>query len=358
MILIGFLDGYFLEEINYFYSKIEEKQKKTKSVVLDDGSYLRVLKLKEMANKEAPSSSPRKEMANKEAPSSSPHFGKRSTSSAHFSSSESLPSRKRRISSASSTSSSSEPSRKRVVFIGQAPGPAHPQDPPPPFAGGAEKRLARLSGYELKELWRHCDRLNLLSEYPGRKGGGRGGGGGGVGVVYDLSGAEITRYRLDPNKHFSSGDAFPHHEAEAAAAAFEKTGALQQYRLVVLLGLNVARAFGVIKPSLFASFDASSSSRGGGGGGAPVDHRRTTVLTFPHPSGVSHFWNREQNRTRATEALRCAMRSALGPVRYGAALGDLQPDDDHPARPASSQPSVISASQVSRGKSGKNLRGN
>ena len=34
-------------------------------------------------------------------------------------------------------------------------------------------------------------------------------------------------------------------------------------------------------------------------------------LVFPHPSGVSHFWNIEKDREHASEVLRTAIRDAV-----------------------------------------------
>lgn len=194
--------------------------------------------------------------------------------------------------------------QKRVIFIGQAPGPRCDPDASSALAGVAEKRIARLSGLHLKELWKRCDRRNILREYPGRRNPSHSSSG--VGIVFDSTGTnELTRYRMDPSVHYSTGDEFPLAEAQAAAAALECSGALRPYKLAVLLGLGVARAFGIEQPKFFKLLSPSGA-------------KGMKVLVFPHPSGVSHFWNSAENRVMASKVIRGALRSALGPVRYDA----------------------------------------
>lgn len=201
--------------------------------------------------------------------------------------------------------------QKRVIFIGQAPGPRCDPDASSALAGGAEKRIARLSGLPLQELWKRCDRRNILREYPGRRNGSHGNG---IGIVFDSTGTnELTRYRIHPSVHYSTGDEFPLAEAQAAAAALEGSGALRPYKLAVLLGLGVARAFGIEHPKFFKLLSPSGAKG------------MTKVLIFPHPSGVSHFWNSAENRTMASNVIRAALRSALGPVRYDAAACNAAP---------------------------------
>jgi len=78
------------------------------------------------------------------------------------------------------------PSCKDILFLGQAPPPPKPirrelskprgnasdfhRDCAPsfrPFMGPSERRLAALAGINVAELWRRCDRHNLLPEFPG-----------------------------------------------------------------------------------------------------------------------------------------------------------------------------------------------
>jgi hypothetical protein len=112
------------------------------------------------------------------------------------------------------------------IVIGQAPN-AYAGAASEPLSGLAERRLARLAGMELTELWTRFDRTNLLDAHPGRK------------PRADKHTRE-SGYTL----HQSAGDAFPMEEARAAAAALD----LSSYRLAVLLGLSVASAFRVRCP--------------------------------------------------------------------------------------------------------------
>ena len=62
-----------------------------------------------------------------------------------------------------------------------------------------------------------------------------------------------------------------------------------------------------------------------------ITQEDTVVLVYPHPSGVSHFWNVEDNRRRARRELRGAMKQHLGiqaPVKrshYFAGVASLSP---------------------------------
>lgn len=265
----------------------------------------------------------------------------------------------------SSSSSSSPPPHSRyhrMLFIGQAPGPKTTTQsqststtttslllPPPALEGLAGSRLARLAGLPPNDLWDRCDRINLLSHFPGTK--------------------PKAPSQLDETYHLhqSSGDTFNLREARAAADVMDITS----YNLVVLLGLNVARAFRLQHPSLFAKYfidtdlkiEPCPNERDGGGKSIAMKSRRkgrvrgggerggdggdggemekemdddttaaaspaassadeksksfewmngwngrsTLILVYPHPSGVSHFWNSRANRVCAMNELRSAM---------------------------------------------------
>jgi len=140
-----------------------------------------------------------------------------------------------------------------------------------PLAGPAEQRLARLAGLASPaELWTKFDRGNLLSWYPGLK---------------ERSAKQDVAKGY--TKHQSDGDVFPQESARRAAAAVQ----LERYKCVVLLGNNVARAFGVRAGLMQA--EVRDGSR---------------LLTFPHPSGVSHFWNDPANVRRAAGVFRAELR--------------------------------------------------
>ena len=167
----------------------------------------------------------------------------------------------------------SECNAARGLILGQA--PPGPRKSLPrgwrPLAGPAEQRLARLAGVDVAQLWQHFDRANLLSWYPGLKG---------RSAKHDVS----KGYKL----HASDGDVFPMEHAKDAASRLKLT----KYRSVLLLGTAVARAFGVSKALL------KVETRG-----------QTRFLTFPHPSGVSHYWNDKTNVKKAARAFKREVRA-------------------------------------------------
>jgi hypothetical protein len=130
--------------------------------------------------------------------------------------------------------------------VGQAPGRRNGRGAP--FEGPCARRLAGLAGLEERELRRRVRLVNLLGRWPG------------------------------PSA--SKGDAFPIARAREAARRFPLRGR------VLLAGRGVARAFGVDAPFL-----------------EWVELGRARVAVFPHPSGVSHWWNDPANARRAAEFL-------------------------------------------------------
>ena len=167
-----------------------------------------------------------------------------------------------------------EPRRPLGIIIGQAP-PASVGEGAgegfTPLSGLAERRLARLAGLEVDELWHRFDRHNLLSEFPGR-------------LPKHARHQRTSGYAL----HQSNGDAFPMEQARAAAAALD----LCRYRLVVLLGLRVAAAFKVKRASLLMLNEEALPC---------------PLIILPHTSGVSHFWNDAANVAAAEHAFRDAI---------------------------------------------------
>ncbi|CAK8999763.1 unnamed protein product [Durusdinium trenchii] len=123
----------------------------------------------------------------------------------------------------------------------------------------------------VQQLWQRFDRANLLAWYPGLK--------------KRAKKHSVSRgYKL----HSSDGDVFPMKQARQAAASMD----LSKYRSVLLLGTSVARAFG-LKGKLLEVKKRDS----------------TRLVTFPHPSGVSHFWNDKENRRKALKVLKAEMKS-------------------------------------------------
>eukprot|EP00416_Gambierdiscus_australes_P026699 CAMPEP_0171081928 /NCGR_PEP_ID=MMETSP0766_2-20121228/16801_1 /TAXON_ID=439317 /ORGANISM="Gambierdiscus australes, Strain CAWD 149" /LENGTH=136 /DNA_ID=CAMNT_0011539263 /DNA_START=12 /DNA_END=422 /DNA_ORIENTATION=+ len=122
----------------------------------------------------------------------------------------------------------------------------------------------------IHDLWAEFDRANLLSWYPGLK-------------ERSANHSPAKGYKL----HQSDGDVFPVADARRAANGID----LKRYACVLLLGNGVVRAFGV-KAGLLE-----------------VEKRGTCeLLAFPHPSGVSHFWNEPANVSKASKVLRAALR--------------------------------------------------
>jgi hypothetical protein len=132
--------------------------------------------------------------------------------------------------------------RARPLLVGQAPGPR--SDPKEPLSGRCGARLAGLCCIEVEEFFRRFECVNLIDKFPGKAG---------------------------------KGDRFPVNLARRAALCVSKEFA---DRKVVLLGDNVARAFevGRIYPP-----------------GAFIPMWGGAVCTFPHPSGVSRWWNEPRN---------------------------------------------------------------
>jgi hypothetical protein len=179
----------------------------------------------------------------------------------------------------------------RMICIGQAPGPTSITSsslPPLPLTGLAGSRLAKLAGMTENDLWSRCDRLNIFQYYPG---------------VKNIS--NVKKKNAKYKKHQSVGDQFNLHQAREIADTIDITC----YHLVVLLGLNVAKAFRIQKPTLFARYYINSELNviqlKDGESHDTMD--ATLILIFPHPSGVSHFWNSRRNRNRAMNELRLAM---------------------------------------------------
>jgi len=135
------------------------------------------------------------------------------------------------------------------LVVGQAPAKASTSG-----ALGVET----LSGRRLRSvISEEFEAVNLLDEFPGKSG---------------------------------KGDAFPLDSARKAAAALllaRLRGG--ERRFVLLLGGNVAKAFGVHRRPILEWFQADAG---------------LLVAVFPHPSGVNRWWNDAGNRERAGEFAR------------------------------------------------------
>ena len=178
------------------------------------------------------------------------------------------------------------------LFVGQAPpiSKSSESSDAVPLKGPPEKRLCQLSGMAPKTLWGLFDRVNLLNYFPGKK-------------------PRAAKHASpDYKKHQSDGDVFPIGDAERKAQEID----LKAYDTVCLLGLKVARAFKIPSPSLFKTVhlhhdDDSEKSNfvsGKACSSCNSNSKTTTIAIFPHPSGVSHFWNKEENRIKASTFLK------------------------------------------------------
>jgi len=209
------------------------------------------------------------------------------------------------------------------VVVGQAPSAvgqdgkdASRQSTATPFQGTAGRRFYESMGLSESDFWELFDRTNVLDKWPGHRrrrhpvDPGQGG--------ETTGNSKSSRVSTD---HRSPGDQFPMPLARASAARLfpwlfalkaSASGApmasCEPYPLVVLAGLNVARALGLKGPRLL---DVHQSPSG-----------RVMVIVFPHPSGVSHFWNFEQNRRRAANLLQSAVEWA---IRCSCTAGPSQP---------------------------------
>lgn len=147
----------------------------------------------------------------------------------------------------------------RLLFIGQA--PSRETEGKPPFTGKCGKFLAEdLMGLSQEQMLRDHDFLNVFDHWPGK----------GIG-----------------------GDKFP--MAEAKIRAKKMLDQLKD-RTVVLLGANVARAFGAIRFKYLGVYELRHPDRP-----SEVISRALTVV--PHPSGVNRHWNNPKNREVAKSFL-------------------------------------------------------
>lgn len=135
----------------------------------------------------------------------------------------------------------------KPLLIGQA--PAQHATGNGPLSGRCGEALAALCELDLVQFLADFDRVNLLGRFPGKSG---------------------------------KGDRFPIEVARRRAIDLLMSGTLFDRR-VVLLGGNVAKAFGVDYPRPFE-----------------WQSRRALVYAVaPHPSGINLWWNDPANRAAA-----------------------------------------------------------
>ena len=139
---------------------------------------------------------------------------------------------------------------RKPLLVGQAPGPntdpTRPLYPNPSHLSGG--RLAEIMGLDPREYLRRFDRINLLYRHPGRW----------------------------PGKN---DDKWPEKLARVAAEAVRP---LVRDRDVILVGRNVARAFGLAETPFHARLPDAT-------------------VVIPHPAGRNHWYNDPVNRKEAHE---------------------------------------------------------
>jgi uracil-DNA glycosylase len=135
----------------------------------------------------------------------------------------------------------------RVMFVGQA--PARGREMEPALGGRSGDKLRAILGCSVAEFRERFDCMNVLPYYPGKAG---------------------------------KGDMFPLRQAKVAAGCV-----VHASKHVVLLGL-AAKAYGLER-----AFDTRQLG--------PA----TWAVAYPHPSGVSRWWNDQANTIFATNFLRC-----------------------------------------------------
>lgn len=163
----------------------------------------------------------------------------------------------------------------RPLIIGQAPGPN--TDPREPLSGRCGARLADLCGLSVPEFMMLFDRINLIYRFPGKAG---------------------------------KGDHFPIHVARRRAIWMMMQGRLSQGP-VILLGQKVADVFRFRCDPVMTMIKSPVAPHG--------------MAMFPHPSGVSRWWNEPRN---VADARRCWRRLALD-----ALAAELRPGEPCPGEP-------------------------
>ena len=146
----------------------------------------------------------------------------------------------------------------KVVLVGQAPSASGADR----FEGRSGARLATLAELSRADFLATFERVNLLP-FAGKDGG--------KGDAFDASAARLAAGRLAPSL---AG------------------------RRVVLVGLAVAKAFGLDEPPLLSW----------------TVHRGMNVAVVPHPSGVNRWWNEPTNVAMAKAFLRELAAQAQDPA--------------------------------------------
>lgn len=143
----------------------------------------------------------------------------------------------------------------KPLLVGQAPARSMAKGTPAFHGSSSGKRLANLLQISEDDLWRLVDTVNLVDEYPG------------------------------PNGKW---DKFPMEEAKQGASHIKREKLNGTYEMVILAGLQTARAWGFNKPDLFVINTSSVLYR---------DVFWTyRVVVIPHPGGTNVWYNNPDNR--------------------------------------------------------------
>jgi len=145
----------------------------------------------------------------------------------------------------------------KPLIVGQAPGPSEDGWP---LMGRCGDRLAVLFGLSVAEYAIIFERVNLLPKFPGKKG---------------------------------KGDAFDRRNAAIAARNIKIGFRMSSRPFSILLGRNVAEAFGFEYRPL----------------GVQRHHELGHLVFLPHPSGINRWWNEPENVWRAKKLLRRLVRA-------------------------------------------------
>ncbi len=142
----------------------------------------------------------------------------------------------------------------RLLLIGQA--PSRETEGKPAFSGKCGSFLANLMGTTQAQMLADHDFVNVLDYWPGK------------GI---------------------NGDKFPISEAIVRA---RKLLPSMRDRTVILLGANVARAFGAKGFKYLEFYEIRNPDK-------LTDIIVPTMFVVPHPSGVNRYWNRPESRDQA-----------------------------------------------------------
>ena len=150
----------------------------------------------------------------------------------------------------------------KPLIVGQAPSRIGTGEP---FTGPSGRRLCELMNLpNLEELKQYFDLDNIIDK--------------------------------PVDKRDRKGDTFPRQLARRSATKLLTREDELGRELIIGCGIHVCRAFGIGVREFFKLYDIGESGR-------------LRLLSFPHPSGISRFWNDRNNVERARTWLHIASQS-------------------------------------------------